>query len=285
MSADGSNPEAAPELQFDRAVPAEGEASPAAQPAVVCSSCGSTISLEYFSLGDQPLCQACKDTVQKHAAPVREWQLVSRASLFGFGAAIAGAILYYGVIAITDLEIGIVAIVIGFMVGFAVRKGARGRGGRRLQVMAAALTYLSVALAYVPIAMKGVFKSGADVVTTSASTVDSAGVLPSAPAAAPNEPGNIPAARPSNGAAKTGVSAGGVAVGLLALIGLALALPVMVVFGSLPSGLISGLIIGFGIRQAWKMTGAPELAFRGPYKVGRPPTAAGSAPDGPNASA
>ena len=77
------------------------------------------------------------------------------ALLFGLGAGIAGAIIYYAVIAITNFEIGIVAILIGYMVGYAVRKGAGGRGGRRFQVLAVALTYIAVGLAYTPIAMKG----------------------------------------------------------------------------------------------------------------------------------
>src|SRR4029450_6773668 len=76
------------------------------------------------------------------------------AALFGLGAAIAGAILYYAVIAITNFEIGIVAIAIGFMVGWAVRKGAGGRGGRRFQVLALVLTYWAVGLAYTPITFK-----------------------------------------------------------------------------------------------------------------------------------
>ena len=73
------------------------------------------------------------------------------AGLFGLVAAIAGAILYYAVIAISNFEIGIVAIAIGFMVGWAVRKGAANRGGRRFQVLALVLTYWAVGLAYTPL--------------------------------------------------------------------------------------------------------------------------------------
>ena len=73
---------------------------------------------------------------------------------FGAGAGIVGAAIYYAVIAIAHLEIGIVAILIGYMVGYSVRKGAQGRGGRRFQVLAAVLTYCSVALAYTPLAIE-----------------------------------------------------------------------------------------------------------------------------------
>ena len=70
------------------------------------------------------------------------------------------AAIYFAVIALAHLEIGIVAILIGYMVGYAIRKGARGRGGLRFQVMAVALTYLSVAIAYTPLAVKQVITAG-----------------------------------------------------------------------------------------------------------------------------
>jgi hypothetical protein len=50
--------------------------------------------------------------------------------------------------------------------------------------------------------------------------------------------------------------------------GLLAALPVLVVVGTLPFGLISGLIIFIGMHQAWKMTGAPTLHILGPFRVG-----------------
>jgi hypothetical protein len=53
-----------------------------------------------------------------------------------------------------------------------------------------------------------------------------------------------------------------------------LALPVMVVFGSLPSGLLSAIIIFVGIHHAWRMTAAPPLKIAGPYRVGAQPSAA-----------
>jgi hypothetical protein len=58
------------------------------------------------------------------------------------------------------------------------------------------------------------------------------------------------------------------------LSGLIAALPVLVVVGSFPSGLISAFIIFIGMRQAWKMTGAPVMRVAGPYRVGAPQRAA-----------
>jgi hypothetical protein len=58
-------------------------------------------------------------------------------------------------------------------------------------------------------------------------------------------------------------------------------LPIIAVLGSLPAGLISALIIGIGMRRAWRMTAdsgsdAPGTTIvAGPFRVGH---AAGAAP-------
>jgi hypothetical protein len=49
----------------------------------------------------------------------------------------------------------------------------------------------------------------------------------------------------------------------------ALTIPVMATFGKLPYSLISGLIIGVGLWQAWIMNRpSSRLAFQGPFRVG-----------------
>jgi hypothetical protein len=60
------------------------------------------------------------------------------------------------------------------------------------------------------------------------------------------------------------------------VLGFVLVLPVLVVVGSFPTGLISAFIIFIGMRQAWRMTGAPSLEILGPYRVGAPPPPAAS---------
>ena len=52
------------------------------------------------------------------------------------------------------------------------------------------------------------------------------------------------------------------------LLGFVAILPVLVIVGSLPGGILSALIIFFGMRQAWKMTAAPVIEILGPYRVG-----------------
>src|SRR5436190_18495683 len=141
-------------LQFDRVETDQPRNAAPPSEGLACKACGTAIRTEYFSWNGAPLCETCKTTLQTARAGANTWSTFGRAFVFGIGATIAGAILYYGVIAITKLEIGLVAIAIGYMVGYSVRRGSRGWGGRRYQVLALLLTYYSVGLAYFPLAMK-----------------------------------------------------------------------------------------------------------------------------------
>ena len=120
MTANDNTLAADGDLQFDRVAPAI--------PSVTCAKCSRAVTTYYYTVDDTSMCSSCKRALEA------EWSRrktgIWRAAGYGFGAAVAGAIVYYGVIAITNLEIGIVALLIGYMVGYAVRMGA-GRGGRR----------------------------------------------------------------------------------------------------------------------------------------------------------
>jgi hypothetical protein len=201
--------------QFDRAIVDAHAPGTATGGGVVCAGCRAAIDREYFHVNGHIACAGCRAAVGTTAStPVGAAPFLVAAA-FGAGGGIAGAAIYYAVMALAHLEIGLVAILIGYMVGYSVRKGARGRGGLRLQILAAALTYLSVALAYAPLAVGQA--------TLSARTV--------------------------------------------ALVAL---LPLLVIASSIPTGLISAVIIFIGMRQAWRMTAAPPLTILGPYRVGSP---------------
>ena len=240
-------------LQFDTAFPRGGSVADQGG-AVTCHACQRTVHTEYFDVSGQSTCAECRAQIETLTQTPSGAAPLLKAGLFGLGAGIAGAIIYYAVIAITNFEVGIVAILIGYMVGYAVRKGAGGRGGRRFQVLAVALTYLAVAFAYTPIAVKAAMERSSK---TEASATT----------------GPAPEAAESKTTAEPDGSS--IFLALLFVCGLIAALPVLVVVGSLPSGLISGLIIFFGMQQAWKMTATPALEITGPYRVGTPaPTAA-----------
>ncbi|HJU66799.1 MAG TPA: hypothetical protein VJ650_01030 [Gemmatimonadaceae bacterium] len=218
MSSESTRPSAQDDLQFDRAVHAD---VPNGGPAtgLTCAICSTPLRTEYFQVGGQPACAACASAAERaneNAARQGLRPLVfARALVFGLVAAVAGAALYYAVAALTGWEIALVAIAIGFMVGFAVNKASGSAGGRRFQWLAAILTYFAVGLAYSPFAF--------------------------------NSPSEVSVL-------------------------LIFALPVIYIANSMPSGLLSAIIILVGMQQAWKMTARASLPITGPYKVGSPPT-------------
>ena len=73
----------------------------------------------------------------------------------GLLAGLAGAALWYAVRRTTGFEIGLIAIVVGLMVGVAVRKGSKGRGGWFYQTLAVVLTYGCICAQYMPDIVQG----------------------------------------------------------------------------------------------------------------------------------
>jgi len=236
------------ELQFERVVTDQLPPATNGAPAVVCAGCQTRLEAEYYEINGRPFCPDCREKIEAMAETPRGLMPFAIAAIFGLGAALAGAAIYYAVIAITHFEIGLVAILIGYMVGYAVRRGAGGRGGLRYQILAAVLTYTAVGLAYTPLVVKASMENDRAAQHASAGTATSPPSSEKAPAALRAAP-NLPLV-------------------LISMAGLVVALPVLVVIGSMPSGVITALIIFFGIRQAMRMTAAPVLQIGGPFRIG-----------------
>ena len=273
------------ELQFDRVEKAGADPSAnAGSLDVVCTVCGKSVGAEYYHANGKPVCANCRHVLQSVSATPRGAGPLLRAGLFGFGGAVAGAAIYYAVIAITEFEIGLVAILIGYMVGYMVRKGAGGRGGRRFQILATVLTYWAVGLAYTPLAFKGMTRDGKSASADSSAaspdslgkTVgDSAAIAATSDSAAAAADSTVPSAvvaeldSSANASETKGDMPAIKALGLLFV--MVFALPALFVASSMPGGLLSAIIILIGMRQAWSMTGAQLLDISGPYKVGAAP--------------
>lgn len=201
-------------LQFDSAEPA-GTAT-----ALVCANCGAAIPDSYHMLNQTVLCARCRTSLEAAATTPSDAAEFTRALLFGLGGAAIGAAIYYAVLVITNLNIGLIAIAVGWLVGRGVQKGSHNRGGLPYQLLAVVLTYAAVAATYMPPVLEY-------------------------------------------------LGAEGVAVPVGALIMFALKAPVTVGMQSV----ISLLITGFALYQAFIMNRKPALVFSGPYKVGAQPTA------------
>ena len=241
-------------LQFDRVLTdLPASVTSTTTPSAACNACSSPLQTEYFSVNGHAVCAECRQTIEAAAETPKGTGPFVRASLFGLGAGLVGAAIYYAVIALANLEIGIVAILIGYMVGYSVRKGAGDRGGRRFQVLAVVLTYGAVALAYTPVVISAAIKGDKD----QAQQVQKAETTSSTP-----EPSSL------QSTAEPPATSGQALVALVMFLGFIASLPVLIIFGSMPSGLISAAIIFFGMQQAWKMTGVPALQILGPFQVG-----------------
>lgn len=136
-------------MQFDRAE-FKGDPVP-----VTCASCGAAIRSTYYQVGPAITCEQCRWRVESDATAGSSAGRFLKASILGVVAAAVGAGLYYAVRALTGYEFGLIAIVVGFLVGGAVRMGSAQRGGVPYQLLAMFLTYASIVSTYIPDIVKG----------------------------------------------------------------------------------------------------------------------------------
>jgi hypothetical protein len=123
-----------PDLQFQKAEFA-GETR-------VCALCKTPLSGSFYTYAGHPICTGC--AAQRSELKQAD-EVPSQAVLYGLGAAIAGTVVYAAVSMITGYQLSLISILVGYMVGRAIRTGAGGSGGLKLQILA--LTYLAVTTA------------------------------------------------------------------------------------------------------------------------------------------
>jgi hypothetical protein len=215
-----------------------------------CAECRGPIVDTYYEADEGVICAACHPRVASSVTNPDGPDRFSRALGYGIAAAAVGASIYFGVLAATGREVIFVSLVVGFMVGKAVRLGARGRGGRRYQWLAVALTYLAIATTYVPFVMKGYNRASAAVTTDIVS---------------PALGGNtfLAVGMPPTATDAPASSLGGSAVGVGALLLLAIAAPILEGLGHV----VTLLVIACALGQAWRMNRRVDLRITGPYRV------------------
>ena len=235
-------------LQFDHAEPTSG----AQTASMTCSVCGTPLSDTYFVANGQIVCERCRRALEE------EWNRGSAAARLGKAvglgvlAMIGCSLLWYIVLKLTDSQWGILAVVVGLVVGGAVRKGSNGRGGWRYQTLAIVLTYTAIVSSYVPYIIEGAREQAAQPASLdSAATADLAkdsmvSIKDSVATAATNTSDAGPLAR---------------VFAFVLLLGFLYALPFL-------AGQIIGiLIIGFALYEAWKLNRRVELTVTGPHQV------------------
>lgn len=139
------------ELQFDRVVSNAPARDATGAPVVTCVSCKRTIDSSYFHVNGRVTCASCRGAIESAVATPTDLGSFLQSLALGILAAIAGAILYFAILFYAHIQLSLLTIAQGYMVGWAIRRGNGNRGGLRYQVMAVVLTYWSVALAYLPL--------------------------------------------------------------------------------------------------------------------------------------
>jgi hypothetical protein len=66
--------------------------------------------------------------------------------LVGLCVALLSSLIWYAVVVVTNLQLGIIAVVVGLLVGLGMLKGAGGRSSRLLQFSAVVITILAMGL-------------------------------------------------------------------------------------------------------------------------------------------
>lgn len=146
------------ELQFDQAdYGTETEQQEDVSRIVACGLCEKPIPDSYYKVNQAIVCEDCHGHIlaarnQPGGAAGRAF----RALGFGLVAGTLGFAIYYGVLKLTGYQVGLISVVVGYLVGLAVRAGSNHRGGWFYQLMAIAITYFSIAATYVPFVMESI---------------------------------------------------------------------------------------------------------------------------------
>jgi hypothetical protein len=281
MSPDASIPPGKKPLQFDVAESTSASSSQhSGTSATKCKACSRPIVSTYFQVNSAIICESCRSSLDRPGGT--RFTRGLHATALGLFAAIAGSLLYFAVAAITGREFGLVAIAVGFMVGKAVRKGSRGRGGWAYQSLAVGLTYLAIVSTYIPLIGKEFQKNAQpasmrarptqatiDTITISASApeagraVDSSATTRTDSGFSVMQSGSPSAASASTRPRPKHLGAGTMLLGVGALVLLAAMIPIFAGF----SNLIGLLIIGIAVFEAWKLNRRIVLTITGPYRV------------------
>ena len=202
----------------------------------------------YFETDEGVICASCESRITSAASD--NSGSFARALLFGIASAAVGAAIYFAALTATGREITALVLLVGFIVGKAVRVGSRSRGGRRFQWLALGLTYLAIAATYVPFVMKGF---------APASNVSSVELLP----ATTNGGAFLVVNPPAATAAPPAISLGRATVDFSGLVLLAAAAPLLEGLRSV----VTLLLIAAAMLQAWRMNRRTPVTITGPYRV------------------
>jgi hypothetical protein len=263
MSADDSQE---PEIRFD------DETTQTAAPPT-CSVCHSQITTEYFLANNTVVCATCRQSIETAARAGSGTSRFTRALGLGVAAAAVGAGIYFAILRLTGYEIGLVAVVVGFLVGGAVRRGSQERGGWVYQTLAVVLTYFAIVTTYIPFILQGFRDEFAkprmqpdSAMVAAADSAQLNGTMDSMQLAL-----NMSDSSPSDASTDDGpVTIGTLLLAWVVLFLVAAASPILAGL----QNIIGMLIIGFALYQAWTMNRRRTVSLTGPFTISTEPSVA-----------
>jgi hypothetical protein len=235
-----------------------------------CQACQGALVDSYYQVNGHVVCASCRGRAAEPGSELSRRERIIMATVYGGGAALLGSLIWYAVARITGMELGIIAIGIGLMVGLGVKKGSRGRGGRGYQALAMVLTYFSIVTSYVP-AVVGTLVKKADEKHVAAEGGGAS--APSTTGAAPNGAANGASTADAKESKKPKMNPVLALVLFSAIVlGIAAAAP----FLAGASNFMGWLIIGIALYEAWKINRRGSLTITGPFQLApRPETGVG----------
>lgn len=249
------------EISFDDGHAAAGPAT--------CSRCETSLT-EYWGVDGNVLCERCKDEVlAERSAPEGATGRVFKALGLGFGGMLVGATVWYLVGKFTGYEVGLIAILLGFLVGKGIFIGSGKRGGIGYQIMALLITYFGIGAGMAPMAFEQL-SQGVEQTTDSLRAMDQGAAAPATQLSDSAIDAELARLDSSLATAKeadanalpTGAA---VAIAVIALLALIFSLPVLSVMGG---SIIGILIYGFALFEAFRLTRKIEPVVTGPHPVG-----------------
>lgn len=215
-----------------------------------CTECRAAMRTCYYALnGARALCADCKQPFEDRVARGTGPEALSRALLWGAGAAAGAALLLGGALVFFGFLQLFAAIAIGWFVARVIGRATANYGGRQYQWTAVLLTYIALGAAFlVPVVRDTIALAQAQDMATS---------LPDAQAGLASSP--------------FGESGplGAVVNALLLMVTLPLVAPFA--YG-VRGAAIAYVALAFAVKKVWDMTSCPvELNLTGPFPVGRGP--------------
>ncbi len=249
---------------FDSAVDAQSRVEAVKEsPGRECSVCQKPIVDTYYAVDGAVQCERCwmtDEAARKGGSRVGRF---AGATALGGLAGVLSAVIYYGVAAITGYEIGWIALIVGLLVGGAVRWGSGRRGGWAFQLLAMFLTYASIATSYGIFAIQEFIEHP--------ELLDQPGMATSAPAGE-GDGAAVPTASAPASTQPWGASddvepptLGEFVLALVLLVVWVLVLPVLVS----TQAPFTAVFVGIALYEAWKLNKRPDRTTSGPHHVQR----------------